>query len=172
MEKFEINGNKYTVLEPSEMNVLRNNALAFSIESLKWRVDPRDLDAFIVEILKDINASKIDQAKFKLQYLQELRKLDIAYNPTIDAVCHFVLLNDEPIDKIESEYYIKKKLLVEKDDQIRDFFLSLGIAFLKGTKIISDTFKESDYLKALKIAKANEDYLKEKLTLQLTDKKN
>lgn len=172
METFHLNGNKYTVLEPNEMNVLRNNALAYSIEAMKWRVDPRDLDAFLVEIMKDLNTNKIDQAKFKLQYLQELRKLDVTYNPTIDAVCHFVLLNNEPIDKIESEYYIKKKLIAEKDEQVRDFFLSVGIAFLSATKIISNTYSELDYLKAIKIAKANEDYLKEKLTLQQTDKKN
>lgn len=170
MEKVKIKENTFHVLEPSDMNVLRNNALSYSIEAMNWRVDPRDFDAFVKLAIEDIEKGKVDEAKFKLKYMQELRAMDIAYNPVIDAVCCFVLLNDEKVDKIESKYIVQKKQLCEADKEVYNFFLASGMVFLRSINAFSSTLEELDLLRAFQIAKNQEEVIYKMLGLQIFKK--
>jgi hypothetical protein len=170
MQEVIIKENKFFVLEPNDMNVLRNNSLSYSIEAMNWRVDPRDFDAFVKMAIEDIDKGKAEDAKFKLKYMQELRKMDIAYNPMIDAVCNFVLINDEKVDKIESKYILQKKQLCEADREVYDFFLASGIAFLRSINVFTDTLSASDLWKGIEIARDQEQALYKMLGLQIFKK--
>ena len=101
MQTTKINSHSYHVYTPQEIPVNRKLMLQTDIDTMDYRMDKKTFDTFLDAMMKD---TKIEDIKRKITIVQELRKLDLTYSPIINCACNFILIDDETLKKIDSDY--------------------------------------------------------------------
>ena len=137
-------GHNFIVLDPGEMPIVRRNLLYKMEYALRWGLEKDDFIQF-ARYLKDQceNAKEIYHVASLFESLVEE---DLQYRPLVKAATTFVLLEGEPADEVNTEWYNKKIELCKAHEEIESFFLSSILSLGQNLLNTSDTSKQQEWL--------------------------
>jgi hypothetical protein len=148
---FEHKGNAFYEFEQLD------NAPAVRIESFLSRsheindlgMKRSDLKAFCKTIKEYGNEGRFMDVQQLNGYFEYL--LDQPHNamPTVYVVSSLLLINDEPVDKMQAEFDYQKQELAKSDEELLTFFFRILDKYDKASQTSSDSGLLLDFMKEL-----------------------
>lgn len=137
-------GHNFIVLDPGAMPVIRRNLLYKTEYAMRWGLEKEDFILF-ANYLKQ-HAENPKEVYHVSSLFEALVEEDLQYRPLVKAATTFVLLEGEPVDEVNTEWYEKKLALCSAHEEIESFFLSNILSLGENLLNTSDTFKQQEWL--------------------------
>jgi hypothetical protein len=155
----EYAGHKFYVLDPVKMPNIRRMNLFNEEYARDWGITKKDLQIFLGSILRetefpkeatiqDLNAELSDKLKkvYSLtSLLHGIISQDVQIKPFVRSACMVIVVDDEPIDKIDPKYTDLKLQLCERYTELEAFFLQVICDILNLIKNSSNTSTQLDW---------------------------
>lgn len=173
---YSFQGHTFEVLNPATMPKVRQSSFFMGEYERDWGMTKSDLLAYDDIIVREAGFPKswgtkddliadLTDKLAKISSLADTRRLliqeDFQYKPFLKAACHIILMDDEPVDRIDWDIYREKLRLCMQHQELEGFFLSVIRAFQTSTEHSFDISKMWAYYPAKHVQHTEKRVLKE-----------